>query len=240
MTGNYGDQPGQPQYGQQPPGQPQYGQQPPGQPQYGQQPPGQPQYGQQPPGQPQYGQQPPGQPQYGQPQYGAPSGAPEPAAEGFGVIAAALAVAAGVLGVLSLTVIDWFSGKGRSHFSDVRKVVTAEQTKQYATGLAKVFYGWLAWVLLAVVVIVALVAAAPNVGRPFRAIGAILALASIVVTFLALKFFNSQAGAIDSDFNGYSEYIKHARVGFWMLVAAFLLAGIAAAIGARRNAAARR
>ncbi len=50
-------------------------------------------------------------------------------------------------------------------------------------------------------------------------------LASIVVTFLALKFFNSNAGAIDSEFNGYSTYLKHARAGFWMFVAAFLLGG---------------
>ncbi|MFN2563193.1 MAG: hypothetical protein ABR571_18110 [Jatrophihabitans sp.] len=233
-TGDYGDQPGQPQYGQQP-GQPQYGQQP-GQPQYGQQP-GQPQYGQ-PPAQG-YGPQ-AGAPQYGG--YGPPAAysGPPPSGETYGVVAGVLAVAAAVLGVLSLTVIDWFSGHDQSHFSDVRKVVTSEQTKQYATGLAKVFYGWLAWVLLAVVVIAALIAAAPNIGRPFRAIGAVLALASIVITFLALKFFSDKAGNIDAEFKGYSTYLKHARAGFWMLVAAFVLAGIAAAIGARRSAAGRR
>jgi hypothetical protein len=232
-TGDYGDQPGQPQYGP-PPGQPQYGP-PPGQPQYGP-PPGQP------PGQPQYG-PPPGQgygPHAGGAQYGgygpppAAQSSPASGRETFGVVAAALAAVAAVAGVLSLTVVDWFNG-GNSLFSDVRKVVTSNQTKQYATGLAKVFYGWLAWVLLAVVVILAVVAASPNVGRPFRAVGAIVAVASIVVAFLAIKFFNSNAGAIDSEFNGYSAYIKHARAGFWMFVAALLIGGIAAAIGARRN-----
>src|SRR6266496_3646797 len=85
-----GNDPQQPQYGQQPGGayppsgpqeQPQWGQQPPQQPQWGQ--PGQqPQYGQQPgytpPQQPQWGQQPPPQ-QYGQPpQYGQQPGGAYP------------------------------------------------------------------------------------------------------------------------------------------------------------------
>ena len=90
-----GNDPQQPQYGQQPGGayppsgpqeQPQWGQQPPQQdpsqqqpPQWGQ--PQQPQYGQQPggytpPQQPQWGQQPP--PQYGQPQYGQQPGGAYP------------------------------------------------------------------------------------------------------------------------------------------------------------------
>jgi hypothetical protein len=237
-TGEDGDQPGQPQYGP-PAGQP-YGP-PPAPPQYGP-PPGQPQYGP-PPGQPQYG-PPPAQgygPQAGGPQYGgygppAAYSGPPPSGETYGVIAAALAVIAAVLGVLSLTVVDWFTGPGQSHFSDVRKLVTSDEATHYATGLAKVFYGWLAWVLLAVVVVVALLAAAPNVGRPFRFLGAVLAAAFVVIAFLALQFFKADGGK----FNGYSAYLKHARAGFWMLVAAFVLAGIAAAIGAQRSAAARR
>jgi hypothetical protein len=253
-TGNYEDQPGQQQPGQQQP--PQYGQPPeqygpppqqygPPPQQYGQPPqqygPPPQQYGQPPqqygPPPQQYGPPPQGQPQYGG--YGAPAaghGGPPPAGETFGLVAGALAVVAAVLGVVALTAINWFSGGGHSHFNDVRKLVTSEQAKPFATGLAKVFYGWLAWVLLAVVIVVALIAASPNIGRTFRPIGAILAAASIAVTFLAVKFLKSGA---NSKIDSYGQYLKHARVGFWMLVAAFLLAGIAAAIGARRNPAGR-
>jgi hypothetical protein len=210
-SGDYGQGPQQP-YGQQPQ-QPGYGQPPPG-------------YGQQ---QPQYRQQQYGQP-LGQPGYGTPAGG---VGQRFGIVAAALAVVAAALGIISLTAVDWFSG-GNSKFSDVRKVVTSDQARQFTSSLSRAYYSWLAWVLLAVVVIAALVAAAPGIGSPFRVVGVLAAVASIVVSFIALKFFNSKAGSINSDFRNYSEYLKHARAGFWMLIAAFLVAGIGAAIGAAR------
>ena len=171
------------------------------------------------------------------PQYGGPGGVPPGrAGSSFGVVAAAFTAVGAVLGVLALTVVDWLDGSGDSKFSDIRRVVTADETKPYTTGFVRAYYGWLAWVLLGVVVVCALVAALPGVGAPFRAIGAVLALASIVATFVALKFFNSKASAIESDLDGYGAYLKHARFGFWMTVAAFLLAGIGALIGARRRA----
>ena len=84
-------------------------------------------------------------------------------------------------------------------------------------------------------VIAAVLAAIPRLSAPFRAVGVLAAVGSIVLTFIAVKFFNSKAGQISSDFNGYSTYLKHARVGFWLAVAAFLIAGSGAAIGASRR-----
>jgi hypothetical protein len=63
-----------------------------------------------------------------------------------------------------------------------------------------------------------------------------VALAALVITFVAIKFFNSKAGQISSEFSGYGTYLKHARLGFYFALAAFLLAGIGAAIGPRRSA----
>jgi len=121
--------------------------------------PGQPNepYAQQPP----YGQQPGsgGSPAgYGPSGYGDAAAAP-------GVYALALAAVSAVLGVLSFTALNWYSGKGDSKFSDVRDLVTNAQTKPYAAGMAKVYFGWLAWVLLAAVVVSAVLAALPNFTR---------------------------------------------------------------------------
>jgi hypothetical protein len=226
----YGPPPGS-QYGP-PPGS-QYGP-PPGS-QYGP-PPGS-QYG--PPPGSQYG-PPPGS-QYGPPPgqyggYGAPYGAPASTkVPAVGVVALVLAGVGAILGIIAFTAVDWYSGTGPSKFSDVRDVVTNAQTKPYAASVAKVYFGWLAWVLLAVVVIAAVLAAIPSVSAPFRAVGVLAAVGSIVLTFIAVKFFNSKAAQISSEFRGYSTYLKHARVGFWMAVAAFLIAGIGAAIGAQRR-----
>jgi hypothetical protein len=205
-------------------------------------------------GQP-YGQQPPpapggyGQPPqaagggYGQPPqyggYGAPAGNPYADVSGrnhesFGVVSAVVVAIGAVLGIVAFTAVDWFSG-GSSKFSAVRKVVTDDATKDIATGVSKVYFGWLAWVLLAVVVVTGLAAALPNAGRPFRVIAPVLAIGSIVVTFIALQLLKSNVSGLPSRFDGYSQYIKHARVGFWIAVAAFLIVGIGAAIGARRN-----
>lgn len=212
---------------QQPYGQPGYGQQPP--PGYG--PPAQP-----PAGAPGYGQPAYGQPSYGQPAVGA-TGRGQSGYDGgrggFGVATAVLALVSAALGVIALTVLDWFSG-GRSRFGDVRKILTSSDAKPFTTGLTRAYYGWLAWVLLAAVVAAALLAAIPRISTTFRVIGALVAVAGLVITFICVKFFNSKGSSIGSQFNGYSSYLKHARLGFWTFVAALLVGGIAALLGARR------
>lgn len=235
------------QPGQQPPAdsgapaaQPGYGAPPPnvapsgyGQPQQGYAPPqqgyGQPQQGAygEPPQQQAYGQP---QQQYGQQQaYGQPPGYASHSAGSerkFGVVGAVLAVVAAALGIISFTVIDWFTDLGqRAHFGDIGNI--AKQADQNT--IAKLYFSWLGWVLLAAVVVFALLACLPTAATAlFRTLGVLVGLGGIALTFFALSF----AGT-GSDLS-YTDYLKHARIGFYFALGAFLIGGIAAAIGSRR------
>jgi hypothetical protein len=231
-SGNYDPPEGQPPSGQQPPQpyqppeQPGYGQ--PQQPSYGQ--PQQPSYGQ--PQQPAYGQPPPqpyGQPAYGQPQYGGyvpPAPSPYvgggPSGESFGIVGAVLAVAGAVAGVISFTAVEWFH-EGHAKFSRMHDIT---DQSSLATGIAKVYFGWLAWVLLAVAVIAALAANFPSsASRVLRAVGALVGLAGIGATFWAVKFAHTAK---------YTEFLKRADAAFYIAVGAFALTAIGSLIGPRR------
>jgi hypothetical protein len=227
--GPYG-QPPQQQYGpppqQQyaPPPQQQYA--PPPQQQYA--PPPQQQYA--PPPQQQYG--PPPQQQYGQPYggYGPPPGqAPTGAAGGptFGVVGALLAFVGAALGIVAFTAVNWFDGRGNSHLGDVHDVVNRAHRFGLDTGIAKLYYSWLAWVLLGLAVVVAVLANIPGpASGALRGLGVLVGLAGIGVTFWAVQFAHGQA---------YTEFLKHARVGFYLTLGAFLLTAIGAAVGPRRS-----
>jgi hypothetical protein len=251
---SYGQPPTQQPYGQPPPqpyGQPQqepYGQQPtygqPLQQPYGQ-PPQQP-YGQQPPQQP-YGQQPYGQPpqqpygqppqapygqaqQYGQPMYGGSAPPPSPyvstaTGQRFGIVGAAVALVGAALVVVAFTAVNWYNHLPfRSHLDDLRKIADHSDV---VTGVAKAYFTWLGWVLLAAAVVATLVAVLPNpAANAFRALGLIIGLAGAGLAFWAIKF--------DSD-TGYSQFIKHARAGFYLTVGGFLLLAIGAAFGPGRR-----
>ena len=232
----YGNQPGQPpQSPYAPPGQsepgygPPTGQQPAyGQPAYGQPAYGQPAYQQQSAyGQPVYGQQ----PAYGQPAYGYPAGR-APVSAQFGVVGAAIAAVGAILLIISFTALSWFSDfGGSSHVSDIHRILA--ESSSFAGGVAKVYFGWLSWVLLVVVVVAALLANLPSpAATAFRILGPIVAAAAIALTFVAINLSGASAGP---GAPAYSEYLKHAWLGFYFAVAGFLLVGIGAIIGPRRR-----
>jgi hypothetical protein len=245
---------GQP-YGQpqQPYGQPGYGQpqQPYGQPQYGQPPqpygqPGQPQQPYGPPGQP-YGQPPQpgyGQPAYGQPAYGgAPPAAPaRPASElSFGVVGAILTLVGAALAVVAFTATNWFKIEGeKGDFSDTRRALNRiDDAVQAASGVAHAYFGWLAWTLLAVAAVLALVGQLPTpTSRLFRTLGALAALAGIVFTLLAVNLISRpgiarRAGAPDS----WLDWLKNAgkQPSLYLALGGFLLILIGALSGPRRT-----
>lgn len=223
----YTQQPAQPA---EPPayGQPQQGygqtQQAPGQPQQGYAPPQQ-AYGQP---QQQYG-APQAQQAYGQPQqgYGQPGGYPAAGGRKFGVAGAVLAVIAAALGIVSFTAVDWFADLGqRAHFGDIGKIAKAADQNT----IAKFYFSWLGWVLLAAVVVLALLACLPAATTPlFRTLGVLVGLGGIALTFLALPFAGTSGQG-----TSYTDYLKHARIGFYLALAAFLVGAIGAAIGSRR------
>jgi len=198
------------------------------------------QYGQPQPG---YGQPP--QPGYGQPQggYGQPgspyAGRP-PGGQSFGVVGAVLAVVAAVAGILAFTATNWFSGGGNSKFGDVHDVLTQLDKIDAANGISVLYFSWLAWVLLAVGVIAALVANLPSsASGPLRALGVVVGVAGIVITLLAIKIVSkgSAGGQVSNAPAGYGDYLKEAAKApsLYLSLGAFLLVAIGAAIGPRRR-----
>src|SRR3954471_4342137 len=224
-SGNYGPgQPNEPQ-GQQPPYGGQYGQQP----QYGGQ---QPPYGQQPQYGGQYGQQPPygqqesyGQ-QYGQPGYGQP-GAAKPR---IGVVGVVVAVIGVVAGVIAFTAVDWYSDfRIGAHFGDIHDLL--ERAGGDADGVAKAYFSWLAWTLLAVAFVCALVANAPTpASGPLRAVGALVAVAGIAFTFWGIRLTEGSDPS-------YGEFVKHAAKApaLYFACGGFLLIAIGSLIGPARR-----
>lgn len=197
-------------------------------------------------GAPQYEAPPPhyGAPQYEAPppHYGPPPGYPPPPArtsaypvvneshQGFGVVGAIFAVVGAILGVVALTAVNWFTQTGsdpRSHFGDVHRLLN--EAGPFATGVSKLYFAWLAWALLAAAFVFAILAVLPTpASGPLRALGAIAALAGIGVTFWAGKLLTTSSPS-------YTEYLKHARLGFYFILGAFLLIGIGALIGPGRT-----
>ncbi len=190
-----------------------------------QQPYGQPPYGQQQP----YGQQ-PYAPQ-GQPQgrYSAAAnayGAPVGSGAQFGVVGVTLAGIGFILLIISLTAVTWVKLPGSStgfSFSDVGNTLDSSGG---ASGLASAYFGWLAWTLAIVGLLVAVGANLPSpASGPLRALGAVIAAAAIAFSFLAIRL---------SDGEAYSDAISHANVGFYLAVGGFLLVGIGSLVGPKR------
>jgi hypothetical protein len=148
--------------------------------------------------------------------------------EGFGIVAAVLALVGAVGVVVSLTALNWFDSLFTSKSVKFGDVKTALDKLSDAAGLAKAYFGWLAWVLLIVTAICAFAAAIPTVGRVFRFVTPVVALAAIAVSFLGIKLASGSEPK-------YSEYINHAEIGFWVAIGGFAVLGIAGIIGARRQ-----
>ena len=197
----------------------------------------QPPYGE---GQPQYGQRQANQPshpgQYGQPQqqygqYGQPYSATaaaygEPVGSGakFGVVGVTLVGIGAVLLIIAFTAVNWYKATRDTGFGDISDALDRTNS---AAGVASAYFGWLAWLLLVALVIVGVVANLPSpASGPLRALGGILAAAAIALTFFAVKLDDSLS---------MSDYLKNARVGFYLALAGFLIAGIGALIGPTRT-----
>ena len=201
-----------------------YGQQP-----YGQ---GQPAYDQPQYGQPQYGQQP-----YGQPGYGQPLPAPR---RRVGIVGTVLTAVGAVLLVVAYTATDWYDGSADSSFSKVHDQLKLVDKAGAAEGIAKAYFGWLAWVLLVVAVLLAVAANLPSPAAPaLRIVGAIVGIAGMVLTFLAIKLLDTSKLPGSSDVagvpNSYSDYLKHTGPAFYVALGGFLLVAIASVIGPRRS-----
>jgi hypothetical protein len=253
-TGEPGAQPGEPHDGQEQPqaraSQPSFDK--PAEPAWASSPP---QYGQA-PAYGQYG------PQYGPPQAGygpPPSGgygvpAPEaPPEQKFGIVGAVVAFTGAVLVVLALTVLTWFStdkvsrvfrAAGNRTFREVHDALEvthdnfpAQLSRYVDFGISRAYFGWLAWLLLAVAVVVAILALLPTPAPFLRVLGLLIGLAAVAITFWAIDLI-SLSGPVAKTIRhnpSYSDYLSHTNVGFWFAVVGFLLIGVGALIGPRRT-----
>ena len=230
---------GSPQAGSPHPGQPYPGQPYPGQPYPGQPYPGQPYPGQPYPGQP-YG----GQPSPGQPNPGDASAGPVPMgpvttqfarlnpgpSQTFGWLSLLVTAVGAAMVVVAFTAVDW--GQRSDSFRQLNSYLRAIDSLHNGVmtePVARAYFSWLGWALLVVCAVCAALAAVPVIGVAFRFLGPLLAAAAVVLTFLAIKLIaNSDRLGITE---GYRYYLRHARVGFWLTLAGFVIIGVGSALG---------
>ncbi len=188
------------------------------------------------PRQPEYSADQYGQDQYSQPGYQQPATPPgqrprfadttanpfgAASDQAFGIVSTVLALLGGIVGVVALTGLEWF--KNGVTFSDTGDGL--DRAGSQANSFASAYFGWLAWTFLIVAVVAAVAASFPSPAlRIMRVIGVVVGIAAAGLSFLALQF----------DYVSYTDVIKNARVGFYLLVVAFLLVGTGAGIGPRK------
>lgn len=138
------------------------------------------------------------------------------------------AVLGALLLILGFAALAWYSSAGQDvKFSDLHRAAGHIA----AAGLVKAYFGWLAWVLLVLVVVSALLASLPigSIAVAFRILAPVAGIVGIVVTLLALNnFWGDQSDAGDVGI------FKHSAVGLYFTLAGFLIAGVAGVFGARR------
>ncbi|MCU1656213.1 MAG: hypothetical protein JWO57_869 [Pseudonocardiales bacterium] len=155
---------------------------------------------------------------------------PRPALPGVGVAGITTLVAGAVLVLLSFTAFDWY---GAASGADSRGAIRFHDLHSLAglpgmPGLPKAYFGWLAWILLMVVILVGLAANMPSPATPaLRAGGLLIGLAGAGATYVALSKLLDATGSSGGVFD-------HAKIGLWLALAGYVVAGAGAAVGARR------
>src|SRR5205823_1901424 len=124
------------------------------------------------------------------------------------------AVVGAIALIVSFTALDWFTKgtAGQSHFGDVKKALDlVDNLGNLAAGPAKLYFGWLGWVLLIVTVALALAANLPSpAAASLRLLGVLAAVAGVVMTFLAIKLTKGAVDLGSGNRGTYAEYFKHA------------------------------
>lgn len=170
-----------------------------------------------------------GRDQYGQParpaaRYGSPAANPfgTEGNEEFGIVGMVLGLLGGVLLIVCFTALDWF--KGGATFGDTADFVDGNPAA--ATGFASAYFSWFAWTFVIIAVLAAVLSSFPSPAlRATRVIGVVAGFAAAGLSFLALQV---------SDGRSYLDWLKDARIGFYLAVIGFVLVGIGAAIGPRK------
>jgi hypothetical protein len=142
--------------------------------------------------------------------------------QAFGIASSVMALLGGIVGIVALTGLEWF--KGGISFSDMSSRL--DSAGSFANGFSAAYFGWVAWVFLIVAVAAAVMASFPSPAlRAFRIIGVVVGFAAAGLSFLALQLVDNSS---------YTSNLAHARIGFYLILIAYILAGVGAAIGPRR------
>ena len=146
-----------------------------------------------------------------------------------GIVGLIVAVV-GAIVLISGFFLNWYSAGGdHLKFSDLHKSLDGPG----APGFPKAYFGWLAWVLLALVIIAAVLANLPigSSALIFRIVAPIIGLLGLAITLLALNSYwdkAKDAGATDVGI------FKHSAIGLYLTLAGFVIAGVAGVFGPRR------
>jgi hypothetical protein len=148
----------------------------------------------------------------------------------IGVPGIGLLLAGVVLLLVSFTAVDWYPGSNQpsavAHigFTDLHHLSAASTS----VAIAKAYFGWLAWVLLILVIVVGFAANLPGpASNGLRAAGLAIGVAGAAVTYLALDKLAGWAGS--------GRAFDDAQAGVWLAIGGYLVAGLGAVLGPRRG-----
>lgn len=176
------------------------------------------------------------QPGYSQQQggygYGQGYGSYSQPRQTVGIVGLIVAVV-GAIVLVSGFFLSWYKIAGQEiKFTDIHKDLN--DAGSVAPALSKTYFGWLAWVLLALVIIAAVVASLPigSSALIFRIVAPIIGLLGVLLTLLALNSYfdkaKDAAGATDVGI------FKHSAIGLYLTLAGFVIAGVAGVFGPQR------
>jgi hypothetical protein len=152
----------------------------------------------------------------------------------LGIVGIAVAIVGAVV-LISGFFLSWYKIAGQeAKFSDIHKDLS--DAGSLAPGLAKAYFGWLAWVLLVLVIIAAVVANLP-VGAavlPMRIVAPVIGLLGVLLTLLALNSYWDKAKDTPAGQGADLGIFKHSAIGLYLTLAGFIIAGVAGVFGPRR------
>ncbi|MDT4907682.1 MAG: hypothetical protein QOF87_3090 [Pseudonocardiales bacterium] len=131
--------------------------------------------------------------------------------------------------LISFTVLEWYPGSSQPSAVAHIRFADLHQASDFdlAPVLSGAYFGWLAWVLLLLVIAVGFAANVPTqASGVLRILGAAIGLGGVVATYYAL------AGLSRRNEGDYP--LHNASAGIWLALAGFLIAGLGAALGPMR------
>ena len=139
--------------------------------------------------------------------------------DSVGVVGVVLVVVGAVLLLIAFTTLTWYEVGSRASitFGTLHDL----STRAGGARAPRWYFGWLAWLLLALVVVVGIAANVRSaLSVPLRVVGLLTGLAGLAATYWALHKVVTPASVFD-----------HARAGVWFAFAGFLVAGLGASVG---------